>query len=471
VYTLILCWRYLLTRFLAVICIVSVLLGVATLIVVNSVMSGFSTKLKDRLHGLLSDVLVEAVSLDGFPDPDEKIERIRRSPVGSAVAAVTPTVEVFAMAQYRWGATNQNMTRPVRLIGIDPAGRAAIGGFAEYLVDPRNKIKPSFDLSSEAQRRQAMLHPVIPPLAPPMPEPLIPGEPPPPDPPPSTEFVPQGIIVGNAIASFREKKHKPGEPPQDVFVLQPGDDMMITTVSAQRMSPVFARFVVCDYFKSEMSEYDANFVFVPLDYLQKLRSMGNRVTSLHLRLSDPMRAKEVADTLQMYFPPSSYNVQTWEQKQGPLLAAISIERGILNVVLFLIVLVAGFGILAIFSMIVFEKTRDIGIIKSLGASTTGVMGIFLSYGLLLGVVGSGLGTVLGLLITNNINDIEKVMSRLSGHEVFDRSIYYFDAIPTDIQPSAVLAINLGAIAIAVIFSILPALRAAWLHPVQALRYE
>ena len=94
-------------------------------------------------------------------------------------------------------------------------------------------------------------------------------------------------------------------------------------------------------------------------------------------------------------PTTRTRSHTWEDKQGPLLAAIAIEKGILNVLLFMIVGVAGFGILAIFSMIVVEKTRDIGILKSLGASNGGVMKIFLGYGLLLGVVGAGLGTVAG----------------------------------------------------------------------------
>src|SRR5436305_14680406 len=99
-------------------------------------------------------------------------------------------------------------------------------------------------------------------------------------------------------------------------------------------------------------------------------------------------------------------VSTWEQKQGPLLAAISIERGILNVLLFMIVGVAGFGILAIFSMIVVEKTRDIGVLKALGASNGGVLKIFLGYGLLLGLVGALLGTALGVTITVYVNPIE-----------------------------------------------------------------
>jgi lipoprotein-releasing system permease protein len=143
----------------------------------------------------------------------------------------------------------------------------------------------------------------------------------------------------------------------------------------------------------------------------------------------------------------------------------------LNILLFLIIGVAGFGILAIFSMIVVEKTRDIGILKALGASNGGVMKIFLGYGLLLGLVGAALGTALGVAFTMNINAIEQKLTDWTGQQIFDRSVYYFKDIPTDIQPLSVALIVLGSVAIAVVFSILPALRAAWLHPVRALRYE
>ena len=164
-------------------------------------------------------------------------------------------------------------------------------------------------------------------------------------------------------------------------------------------------------------------------------------------------------------------METWEEKQGPLLSAIAVEKGLLNVLLFMIILVAGFGILAIFSMIVVEKTRDIGILKALGASNGGVMKIFLAYGLLLGTVGALCGTGLGLAITVYINEIEHFITKVTGQEIFSRSTYYFDKIPTDIQPTSVLLVNVGAIAIAVLFSVMPALRAAMLHPVRALRYE
>src|SRR5205807_1114412 len=152
--------------------------------------------------------------------------------------------------------------------------------------------------------------------------------------------------------------------------------------------------------------------------------------------------------------------------QGPLLAAISIERGILNILLFMIIGVAGFGILAIFSMIVIEKTRDIGILKALGASNFGVLKIFLGYGLLLGVVGATLGTALGIGITLYINRIEHLIAQVTGHQIFDRHVYYFNEIPTNIQAMSVALVDGGAVFIAVLFSIMPALRAALLHPVR-----
>jgi lipoprotein-releasing system permease protein len=147
------------------------------------------------------------------------------------------------------------------------------------------------------------------------------------------------------------------------------------------------------------------------------------------------------------------------------------ETAILNVLLFMIIAVAGFGILAIFCMIVVEKTRDVGILKSLGASGGGIMGIFLSYGLSLGIVGAGAGLGIGQLKVAYINEIADVVGQITGHEVFDPSIYYFYEIPTIVQPWTVGWIVAGALAIAVLASVLPALRAARLKPVEALRYE
>jgi lipoprotein-releasing system permease protein len=466
VYKLLLCWRYLRTRYLALVCIVSVMLGVATLIVVNSVMGGFSRKLRDRLHGLLSDVVIEAWDLDGFANPDGKMALIRTDPwLAERIDSMTASMEIFALLQYTWRGVP--VTRTVHLIGVEPEGRTRLGGFAEYLVLHPNR--PSFALTGKARERQELLHP---PHRLPLPEvafdPPKPGEPPPPELPPSRPPVIEGIILGHALAHFRDPATK-----EEVCTLAPGDEVVLTTIGGTHsVRPVQTRFAVCDYFRSEMSEYDSSYVFVPLEYLRQLRAMPDRATSLQLRLVDYDRDKEEAvKRLKALFANAAVEVQTWEDKQGPLLAAIAIEKRILNVLLFLIIAVAGFGILAIFSMIVVEKTRDIGILKALGASNGGVLEIFLGYGWLLGLVGACCGSGLGLLITSNINQIEMFLSHLTGKEIFPRSVYYFNEIPTDVQPFSVLLINLGAVGIAVLFSILPALRAALLHPVRALRYE
>ena len=179
----------------------------------------------------------------------------------------------------------------------------------------------------------------------------------------------------------------------------------------------------------------------------------------------------VRDLIQKSFSPHLYIVSTWQDKQSALLAAVQMETAILNVLLFLIIAVAGFGILAIFFTIVVEKTRDIGILKSLGASGWGVMGIFLSYGLALGLLGSGVGMGLGLLIVAKINWIADMLGEITGRPVFDPEIYYFYKIPAIVDPVTVTWVVLGAVGIAVLASVMPAVRAARLHPVEALRYE
>lgn len=468
-YKWLLCWRYLRTRYLALVCIVSVMLGVATLIVVNSVMGGFSAKLRERLHGLLSDVIIESYDHQGFSDAEGKMAIIRNDAyLGPRIKAMAPTLESFAMIQFDYG--EHPIARPIRLVGIEPESRKRLGGFSHHLV--YNKNNPRFEMEPETKKRwddRQRLREIL--LMEPPPPRLEPGEKPPPEPPPSKPLEAEGAIVGYAIATTHRKL--PDGRSEEIRLLNPGDDVVITTISGGKITPVFARYAVCDYFRSEMSEYDSQYVFVSLPQLQRLRGMEGRVTNIQIRLEGQPSLEEVREIKKRlaYLMGHGVSIITWEEKQGPLLAAISVEKGILNVLLFMIVGVAGFGILAIFSMIVVEKTRDIGIMKALGASNGGVMKIFIGYGLLLGVVGAMLGTGLGLTITAYINEIEWALSKVTGQEIFPRDVYYFDKIPTDVQPLHVVLINVGAIAIAVVFSVLPALRAALLHPVKALRFE
>ena len=493
VYKLLLCVRYLQTRYLAFICIVSVMLGVATLIVVNSVMSGFSTKLRDRLHGMMSDVVMDTERMEGFVkcdregypildpitnlpiplSPEEITKLILSSPAGDKIEAITPTIEVFAILQHQY--RGQMMTKPVRVIGIDSEGRAAIGGYSEFLVRQKNSTKPNFELTPEAMnrfewnKRQREPREAIQ-----LPPPPKPGALPEPDMLtnlPIAQAKPFGIIPGYTIAHMRFKNDN-GETVEEQ-VLHPGDDVTVTTVGGADLRPVWGTFLVSDYIKTEMSEYDQGIVYVPLEQLQKIRGMTGRCTAIQIKLKNYEKDKKlVTDEMRKIFvPQSGISVDTWEGRQGPLLAAIDVERSILNLLLFMIVGVAGFSILAIFTMIVSEKYRDIGILKSLGASSQGIMVIFLGYGLLLGTVGCMCGTALGLWFTKNINFIEQKLTQITGAEVFPRNVYYFKEIPTNVEMMNVLWVNVGALTIAVVFSLLPAYRAARLHPVRALRFE
>ena len=236
---------------------------------------------------------------------------------------------------------------------------------------------------------------------------------------------------------------------------------------------------VVDLYESKMSEYDASLAFMPLEALQNLRGMFDAqqnvryVTSIQIKLKPGTDLNAVRDRLQSRFPVKEYpyRIQTWRDMQGPLLAAVQLETTILNILLFLIIAVAGFGILATFYMIVVEKTRDVGILKALGAPSRGVMSIFLGYGFSLGLVGSGVGLGLGLLFVRYINEIAAGLERVTGRPIFDPTVYYFREIPTIVSVHMVVGVMAGAVVIAVLASVLPARRAARLHPVEALRYE
>ena len=542
-FKLLLCIRYLKTRYIALASIISVMLGVATMIVVNSVMAGFQNEMHKRLHSILSDVVIDSHSMDGITNPEEITAEVRNT-LGDDLAGLTTTVHFPAILSFRPAGHNEYITKQITLIGVDPESYAQVGDFSKYLLHPSHQQAPDFDLQDGGydsriadagtsyrrwrksydraldEQRKRMERSLQPedtvPLegeidAPPVEEsdaeassvdcphcgkqveladehdhesdeffdPTAPvddvlgiEE----DADPDRPF--DGIIMGIALANIRQRDAA-GDV-QDFFLCQPGDDVTVTLYTAGTPpKAAIQEFTVVDFYESKMSEYDSNFAFVPLSAIQELRGMFDpmsgvgAVTSIQLRLQDGVDLDEACAKLQDRFPVESFHFQirTWKELQGPLLAAVQLETTLLNILLFLIIAVAGFGILATFFMTVIEKTRDIGILKSLGAPSRSVMSIFLSYGLSLGVVGSGVGVILGLLFVFNINSLADLIQTITGKEVFDPTVYYFQEIPTIVSPLTVLWIMIGAMSIAVVASILPALRAAKMHPVEALRYE
>lgn len=573
-YKLLLCLRYLRTRYIALASIISVMLGVATMIVVNSVMAGFTNEMRDRIHGFLADVVVETRGMNGIADSQAILERIDEA-AGEYISNMTPTVDAPGMISIEDPITGESYTQQVQIVAIDPDGKAAVGPLRTYL-DSFNAVtedgvvvrpalrKPTDPLGWELTPEQARYRQImqeqkrlyleqnrvggfgqplksdsadrskdqipqfedgesvegdsaenesaaeglqdgsanesapesedektrpdvpdfdelfVPPtelvdsseVSPQRPsDPFTPSETSPP--------IDLGalrsarVYLGDGLASFQGRDPETGKT-RKYTIVNPGDDIILTTVTAATPpAPVSFSATVVDIFRSGMSEYDSGLVLMNIKELQKNRGMhlDDAITSVQIKLKDYNDAPQAVALIKSAFLPGEVSVKTWESKQGLLLSAVEVETAILNVLLFMIIAVAGFGILAIFFMIVVEKTRDIGILKSLGAGSHGVMAIFLSYGLGLGIVGSAAGVTIGILFVGYINEIEDVLSWITGRRVFDEKIYYFAEIPTQINPLMVFWVAVGAIAIAVMASVLPARRASRLHPVRALRYE
>jgi lipoprotein-releasing system permease protein len=495
-YKLVLCWRYLRTRYIALASIVSVMLGVATMIVVNAVMEGFTHEMQDRIHGILSDLVFESQSLDGFPDAERRMTEIRDI-AGQYIAGMSPTVHVPAMLGYSVG--TQYVTRQITMIGVDEGTYAQVSDFGQFLQHAENRRQLDFQLKAggydvldhqvtpaadakprvemkgagwEYRRRKAQFAQSVR-----LPEGALEANPFGAKVEEGSDFDPAreqhtGCVLGIGLCSYRTLEGADG------FLALPGDDVEISYPTAAKPPKVLsAKFTIVDFYESKMSEYDSSFVFVPIRKLQQLRGMVDpstgvaNVNAIQIRLKEGADLNTVRDLLRANFPAQVFKISSWRDKEGALLAAVQMETAVLNVLLFLIIAVAGFGILAIFFMIVVEKTRDIGILKSLGATGRGIMGIFLGYGLSLGVVGASVGMGLGLLFVRYINEIADLLGRVTGQPVFDPSVYYFQVIPTIIEWPTVAWIVCGAMAIAILASILPARRAARLHPVEALRYE
>ena len=534
-YRWLLCWRYLRTRWIALASVVSVTLGVATLIIVNSVMDGFSAEMQQKMHGILSDIVIEGHSAAGIPNPQWYESEIRKT-LGDDVVGVTTVVHVPAMGSFQF--RGQTITRQINIIGIDTKTYADVSDFRRFLSHPENQRLLSFDLREDGygagredfpasgwvhrkrwgaiqkaleQERilreeyeaklkkentipmpalggagtdstdpaalanagpsigaQAMAGPSIGASA------GVAGA--------GQLFDAEkeqhaGIVLGVGICSVRGMK--PDGSIGDFFYVRPGDDIQVGLLSASSPPRILSeKFTIVDVYESNMSEYDSTFAFVPIEKLQQMRGMIDpstgmkSVSSIQIKLRENADLDAARDLLQAQFPSDMMiQVSTWKDLQGPLLAAVKMETTILNILLFLIIAVAGFGILATFFMIVVEKTRDIGVLKSLGAPSSGVATIFLGYGLLLGAVGAGVGTVGGVLFVYYINEIADLLEVMTGGEVFDPRIYYFERIPTIVDPMSIVMVMCGAILIAVMASVLPAFRAARLHPVEALRYE
>lgn len=237
---------------------------------------------------------------------------------------------------------------------------------------------------------------------------------------------------------------------------------------------VHGQLTIVGLFKSGMAEYDSNYVYVPLEVAQKMIGAEGKVNRLCVAVDDFERATEIRDQVKGALSAAGYadmNVITWEQEKSSFLRAVALERGVTTVLMGCVILVAGFCVLAIMLMLVGEKTRDIGILRALGATVPGIALTFLLEGFLIGFTGALVGCVIGLDFASHLNEVADYVYSVTGWTAFPKDLYLLDKIPTVPVYGAAIVISAFAIVVSMAASLYPAVKASLLDPVESLRYE
>lgn len=482
-------WRYLITRRTNFIGIVGIFVAVAALILILSIMTGFLDQTRAMMRGSLSDLIftpaqfAQSASTRQRPADDALKVIAQNSHVKSASARLT----WWGMVAQEGDRANKTMRlvgnaqsgglSVVQLMGIDvktvlryslPAVRVQLWMHGS---DWMPSLHDEYSTTSLLEAIQREPHPQR--FGARVRNSNFPFAYPPGYRPPEFGVAPPVILVGEQL--------------YDLLGLARGDELVLSTVVLTRGGEVHTikrTFVVGGSFRTKDNEFDTQRILFPRHALSEWLHDGRKYSEIAISLDDykshgRKSQAELADALgQAGLLVLGYNglpgpgqVRTWEDFRQTLLAAIENERVLMAIMLSLILVVSGFTIFSILTMMVTEKRRDIGILSASGATPQGVMTTFLFIGFWNAALGTTLGGIAGVLGARNIDSIEKTLSRWMGVEIFNRDVYYFDTIPARIVPEAVAAIVIGAFLCTLMFAAIPAWRAARLDPLEALRYE
>ena len=236
------------------------------------------------------------------------------------------------------------------------------------------------------------------------------------------------------------------------------------------MMPKLNRFRITGIFNTGMFEYDSTLAYVSLREAQQFLDLGDVVTGIQLKVRDVYHTGTLAQKInqELGYP---YHARDWMQMNKNILFALKTEKAVMFIILTLIVLVAAFGIASTLFMVVMEKTRDIAILKSMGATSRSIMRIFVFEGVIIGVFGTVVGVLGGLLVALNLEPIVSLVQKVTGFELFSKDIYYLDHFPSLVIPSDVVLISITAVLISFAATLYPSWAASRMAPAEALRYE
>lgn len=390
---------------ISVISLIGITLGVATLIIVLSVMNGFRAELIDRILGINGHIVVQPIGSE-LTDYDAVAQRIATVP---GVVAAVPLIEGQVLATGPNGAGSGALIRGVREEDLD-----AIPGLADNLVAGTLQ---GWDETS-------------------------------------------GVAIGSGLAVLL------GVGVGDsITVLSPEGEVTPFGVTPRRQFyPVNAIFEI------GMSEYDAAFIFLPFAEAQAFFNAAGQASSIEIYVEEPDRVGEMRSAIETAMERQG-SIVDWRQRNVSFFQALDVERNVMFLILTLIVLVAALNIVSGLTMLVKEKGPNIAILRTLGATRGAIMRIFFITGAAIGTVGTLVGLGLGVVVTQNVEQIRSFIARVTGTELFSPEFYYLSQLPARLDPTDVTMVVIMALALSYLATIYPAWRAARLDPVEALRYE
>ncbi|MDD5285581.1 MAG: lipoprotein-releasing ABC transporter permease subunit [Desulfuromonadaceae bacterium] len=403
------------STFISIITFIStagVTLGVMALIVVLAVMTGFEADLKEKILGTNAHLVVirSGAPMEGYRSVMEKLKKIK------GVQAATPFIYNQVMLS-----SGKNVSGVV-LRGIDVATDRLVTRLSKSLVEgSMDRLDPNMSRGPDA----------------------VPG-----------------LLVGKELA-----KHLNLTLADKVNVISP-----MGNITPLGMMPRMKPFRVVGIFNTGMFEYDSTLAYVSLGQAQSFFDLGDTVTGIQLKVDDVYHTGELARTINHEMGVDFY-ARDWMQMNKNILFALKTEKVVMFIILTLIVLVAAFGIASTLFMVVMEKNRDIAILKSMGATGSSIMKIFVLEGLIIGIIGTILGVASGLLVALNLEPIIGSIQKITGQNFFSKDIYYLDHFPSLVVESDVVLISITAVLISFIATLYPAWQASRMLPVEALRYE